>query len=181
MKPLLSAEQIAEGVDRLARELRAHYRAQAVTVLGVLNGSIILLSDLIRRLDLPLRIGLVQASSYSGIAEEPANLRLDLSMLPDINGRNVLLVDDIFDTGHTLAHLVEQLRLAGPKAIRTAVLLRKHGRRAASIEPDHVGFEIPDEFVVGYGLDYNDAYRNLPYIAVLDEADRSEQIVVRGS
>ena len=172
MKPLLTAEQIAEGVDRLARELRLHYGQQSVTVLGVLNGSIVLLADLIRRLDLPLRVALVQASSYRGMAEEPADLRLDLSMLPEINGRHVLLIDDIFDTGHTMARLIEQLRLTGPKSIRTAVLLRKHGRRAVSIEPDHVGFEIPNEFVVGYGLDYHDAYRNLPHIAVLEEGDR---------
>ncbi len=174
MKQLLSAEQIAEGVDRLALELHIHYGQQSVTVLGVLNGSIVLLADLIRRLELPLRVGLVQTSSYRGIAEEPAELRIDLSMLPDINDRHVLLVDDIFDTGHTMFRLLEQLRLAGPKSIRTAVLLRKHGRKAVSIEPDHVGFEIPNEFVVGYGLDYHDAYRNLPHIAVLEEADRRE-------
>ena len=91
-------------------------------------------------------------------------------MLPDIRGRDVLLVDDIFDTGHTLAALVEQIRTLGPRSVRSAVLLRKQGRQEVDLRPDHVAFEIPDEFVVGYGLDYQDAYRHLPYVAVLEAA-----------
>lgn len=171
MKRLLTAEQIEEGVSRLAAEVVDYYQGQALTILGVLNGSIVLLADLIRRLDLPLRVGLVQTSSYRGAATAPAPLRLELAMMPDIEGRHVLLIDDIFDTGHTLDGLIAQLRDARPASIRTAVLLRKHGRKAVSMEPDHVGFEIPNEFVVGYGLDYRDAFRNLPYVAVLEQGD----------
>ncbi|HEV2973250.1 MAG TPA: hypoxanthine phosphoribosyltransferase [Pirellulales bacterium] len=171
MKRLLTTEQIEAGVNRLAAEIREFYAGQALTIIGVLNGSIVLLADLIRRLDLPLRIGLVQTSSYRGSATEPASLRVDLGMMPEIHGRHVLLVDDIFDTGNTLAQLVAQLRGAGPASIRSVVLLRKHGRKAVSMEPDHVAFEIPNEFVVGYGLDYRDAYRNLPYVAVMEETD----------
>jgi hypoxanthine phosphoribosyltransferase len=170
MEKLLSAEQIDEGVGRLAEEIFTFYSGQPVTIVGILNGSIMLLADLIRRLDMPLRIALVQASSYRDTTESGA-LRLDMSMLPEIRGRQVLLVDDIFDTGNTLAALVEQVRQAGAASVRTVVLLRKHGRKAVSMEPDHVGFEIPNQFVVGYGLDYRDMYRNLPYVAVLAEAD----------
>jgi hypoxanthine phosphoribosyltransferase len=170
METLLSAEQIDEGIDRLAEEISTFYANRPLTILGVLNGSIMLLADLIRRLDLPLRIGLVQASSYRDSTQSGA-LRLDLSMLPEIRGRFVLLVDDIFDTGNTLAALVDQVRSAGAESVRTVVLLRKHGRKAVQMEPDHVGFEIPDQFVVGYGLDYRDLYRNLPYVAVLAESD----------
>ncbi len=169
MKPLLTAEQIDEGVSRLAAEIRQFYAGESLTILGVLNGSVVLLADLIRRLDLPLRVGVVQASSYRGTTHEPGPLRIDTSMVPDIRDRHVLLIDDIFDTGHTLSALIEQLRAAEPKSIRTVVLLRKHGRKAVPLEPDHVGFEIPNEFVVGYGLDYQDSYRNLPYVAVLEE------------
>ena len=171
MKRLLTTEQIEDGVNRLAAELGGFYAGRAVTIIGVLNGSIVFLADLIRRLDLPLRVGLVQASSYRGRATEPADLRVDLAMMPDIEGRHVLLIDDIFDTGHTLAKLMAHLREAQPLSVRSAVLLRKLGRKAVSMEPDHVVFEIPNAFVVGYGLDYCDAYRNLPYVAVLEDGD----------
>jgi hypoxanthine phosphoribosyltransferase len=171
VKRLLTAEQIEEGVNRLAAEIGEFYAGQAVTIIGVLNGSIVLLADLIRRLDLPLRVGLVQTSSYRGSTTEPTELRVELRMMPEIEGRHVLLIDDIFDTGNTLSNLFVQLRAAGPSSIRSAVLLRKHGRKAVAMEPDHVAFEIPNEFVVGYGLDYRDAYRNLPYVAVLEDGD----------
>ncbi|HEY2148857.1 MAG TPA: hypoxanthine phosphoribosyltransferase [Pirellulales bacterium] len=171
MKQILSAAEIEQGVNRLAAEVAGHYVDRPLTILGVLNGSVVLLADLIRRLDLPLRVGLVQASSYRGAATSPAELRVDLAMMPDIQGRHVLLIDDIFDTGHTLSNLMDQLREAKPTSVRSAVLLRKHGRKAVSMEPDHVVFEIPNQFVVGYGLDYQDAYRNLPYIAVLEDGD----------
>lgn len=171
MQQLLSSEQIDEGVSRLAAEILIFYAGRPLTILGVLNGSIVLLADLIRRLDVSLQVGLVQASSYRASGAEPGPLRIDLSMLPEIQGRHVLLIDDIFDTGNTLSALVEQLRQAGPESVRTAVLLRKHGRKAVPMEPDHVGFEIPNQFVVGYGLDYRDAYRNLPYVAVMEAGD----------
>lgn len=171
MQKLLSSEQIDEGVNRLADEISVFYAGRSLTILGVLNGSIMLLADLIRRLDLSLQVGLVQATSYGHRGAEPGPLRIDLSMLPEIRARHVLLVDDIFDTGVTLSTLVEHVRKAEPESVRTAVLLRKHGRKSVSMEPDHVGFEIPNQFVVGYGLDYRDAFRNLPYIAVMEEAD----------
>jgi hypoxanthine phosphoribosyltransferase len=171
MQQLLSSEQIDEGVSRLATEILVFYAGRPLTILGVLNGSIVLLADLIRRLDISLQVGLVQASSYRATGAEPGPLRIDLSMLPEIRGRHVLLVDDIFDTGNTLSGLVEQLRQARPESVRTAVLLRKHGRKAVPMEPDHVGFEIPNQFVVGYGLDYRGAFRNLPYVAVMEEGD----------
>jgi hypoxanthine phosphoribosyltransferase len=171
VKQLLTAEQIEEGVTRLAAEVSEFYAGKSLTVLGVLNGSIVLVADLIRRLDLPVRVGLVQTSSYRGPAVDPGPLHIDRAMTPDIQGRNVLLVDDIFDTGNTLSTLLAEIRGAGPASVRTLVLLRKHGRKAVSMEPDHVGFEIPNEFVIGYGLDYQDAFRNLPYIAVMEPGD----------
>jgi hypoxanthine phosphoribosyltransferase len=125
------------------------------------------LADLVRHLDLPLRIGLIQASSYRGDATTPGELRVQPELLPDLRGRHVLLLDDILDTGQTLAYLLDHLRGLGPASVRSGVLLRKLGRQRIAVEPDYRGFDIPDAFVVGYGLDYNDEYRNLPYIAVL--------------
>jgi hypoxanthine phosphoribosyltransferase len=169
VKVLLSAEQLREGVDRMAAEVAEFYSDRPLTIVGILTGSIVLLADLIRRIDMPLRVGLVQASSYRGAATEPGALTLNLDLLPDIQGRDVLLVDDIFDTGKTLVALIEQLKNFKPTSVRTAVLLRKHGRKAVAIEPDHVAFEIPNAFVVGYGLDYHDAHRNLPYLGALED------------
>lgn len=174
MRILLSPEQLAEGIDRLAAEITEYYQRRPVTILGVLNGSVILMADLIRRLDLPLRIGFVQACSYR-MSTEPGHLQLNLDTCPDIQGRHVLIVDDIFDTGHTLTALTEELKELKAASLRSLVLLRKHGRKAVAMEPDHVGFEIPNEFVVGYGLDYQDSYRNLPYVAALERHEIGHQ------
>ncbi len=171
MKQLLTTEQLDEGVTRLAAEIREFYAQKPLTMVAVLNGSIVLLADLIRRVDLPLKIGLVQASSYRGAATEPGDLQIEMAMVPVLRGRHVLLVDDIFDTGNTLSALLAEFRALKPASVRSLVLLRKHGRRTVAIEPDHVGFEIPNEFVVGYGLDYCDAYRNLPFVAVLEPSE----------
>ena len=171
VKQLVSEEQIRDGVGRLAVEIAEFYSPRSLTIVGVLTGSMVLVADLIRRLDMPLRVGVVQTRSYRGTATRPGALEIDNSMLPDITDRDVLLVDDIFDTGHTLSALVAQMQTLRPRSVRTAVLLCKQGRREVELRPDHVVFEIPDAFVVGYGLDYNDAYRNLPYVAVLEDDD----------
>jgi hypoxanthine phosphoribosyltransferase len=171
LKPLLSEDEIREGVRRLAGEIGPRYAGEALTVVGVLTGSLVLVADLIRQLDLPLRLGLVQAKSYRGAATRPGELSVDLAHLPDVRGRHVLLVDDIYDTGRTLAALLDALEGAGAASVRSAVLLRKRGRQEAARFPDHVAFEIPDVFVVGYGLDYQDQYRHLPYVAALDGGD----------
>lgn len=171
MHVLLSAEQVCEGVQRLAREIDLYYGGRSLTIVGVLHGSIVLLADLIRHLNMPLRVGLLQARSYRGGATRPGELTVNRDLIPDVRGRDVLLIDDIYDTGRTLATLVEQLHALGANSVRSAVLLRKTGRREVELLPDHVAFEIPDVFVVGYGLDYCERYRNLPYVAALDTAD----------
>lgn len=174
MKVLLSEEQIQAGVCRLASEVAAFYGRRPLTIIGVLTGSVVLLADLIRQLDMPLRVGVVQARSYRGAATRPGPLAVNADFLPELRGRDVLVVDDIFDTGHTLLELVTQLDESDPRSLRSLVLLRKLGRQRVALTPDHVGFEIPNEFVVGYGLDYQDMYRNLPYVAALDGAEQSE-------
>src|SRR5436309_12703728 len=127
------------------------------------------LSDLVRQLDLPVRIGLLQASSYRGPARAAGELQIGPELLPDVRGRHVLLLDDILDTGQTLQHLVRHLHSLGAESVRVAVLLRKQGRQKVPLEPDYCGFDIPDAFVVGYGLDFNDEFRHLPYVAVLSQ------------
>jgi hypoxanthine phosphoribosyltransferase len=168
MQVLLSAEQIQHRVAELARQIADDYRDQPVTIVGVLTGSLVFLADLIRRLDLRLKIGLLQASSYRGTATTPGELRFSSESLPDLRGRHVLLLDDILDTGQTLTRTVEYLKRLEPLSVRVAVLVRKRGRQEVAFEPDYTGFDIPNAFVVGYGLDYNDEFRHLPFIAILD-------------
>ena len=171
MNVLLTQTQLHEGVRRLAGEINGHYGQQPLVIVGVMTGSLVLVADLIRQLEMPLRVGVVQARSYRGSATLPGELTVHAELLPELVGRHVLVVDDIFDTGQTLGTLLEQFARLGPASVRSAVLLRKLGRQRVPIAPDHVGFEIPDAFVVGYGLDYRDEYRNLPFVAVLDAAD----------
>jgi hypoxanthine phosphoribosyltransferase len=168
---LLSEQRLREGVARLASEINDHYAGQPLTVVGVMTGSLMILADLVRQLAMPLRVGVVQARSYRGQATMPGALTIHADLLPEIAGRHVLLVDDIFDTGNTLATLLVHLQALRPASIRSLVLLRKQGRQQVEVVPDHVAFEIPDAFVVGYGLDYEDEYRNLPYVAALDAAE----------
>jgi hypoxanthine phosphoribosyltransferase len=164
---LIPAEKIQERVDELGRQIMRDYEGRPLTIVGVLTGSLMFLADLMRRLDLPLRIALIQTSSYRGEATIRGQLQVQSDLLPDLTGRHILILDDILDTGHTLAYLVRHIGGLQPASVKTAVLLRKLGRQEEAVEPDYCGFQIPDEFVIGYGLDYNDEHRNLPFIGVL--------------
>lgn len=162
---LISAERIRERVAELALQIKEHYGNKPITIVGVLTGCMMFLADLVRHLDLPVRLALIQASSYRGIQRGELHVQADL--VPDLRGRHVLLLDDILDTGQTLDHLVRHLRKVAPASLKVAVLLRKLGRQEVNLQPDWCGFDIPNVFVIGYGLDYNDEYRHLPHVAVL--------------
>ena len=170
MKVLLSEEQLSKGVRDLAEEINSTYGNQPLTIVGLLTGSIILLADVIRLLRMPLRVGVLQTSSYR-TGTERGNIQINSSLMLDVTGRDVLLVDDIFDTGHTLKEVSMLLQEFEPSSIKSAVLLQKTGCQEVELRPNFVVFEIPDQFVVGYGLDYCDQYRNLPYVAAMEPAD----------
>ncbi len=170
MKIILDESRLQEGVQRIADLIAREYQSRPITIIAIMTGSLVMLADLIRRLEMPLRIGLIQASSYRG-GTVSGSLTINDQMMLDIQDRDVILVDDIFDTGKTLSEIVQRMNLLSPKSIRTAVLLRKEGTQVVSFEPDYVAFKIPDEFVVGYGLDYEDQYRNLPYVCALEQKD----------
>lgn len=174
MKILVSEERIQAAVERVANEILEREQGRPLTVIAIMTGSIVFLADLIRKLDMPLRVGVIQTSSYRD-GSSRGRLTINSDMMPDIKDRDVLIVDDIFDTGHTLFEVIALLDEMQPRSVKSAVLMHKVSRTEVSIKPDYVGFEIPDEFVVGYGLDYNDAYRNLPFIAVLEPQDLAEQ------
>ncbi|HWL10740.1 MAG TPA: hypoxanthine phosphoribosyltransferase [Planctomicrobium sp.] len=168
IRPLIDAKTISDAVQELGNRLTSDYTGRELTVLGILTGSIVLVSDLIRQISVPHQLGFIPASSYRGTATAPGELALDLQFLPEIAGRDVLLVDDIFDTGRTLSTIQSKLLEFSPKSVQTVALLWKTSRREVDCVPDYFCFEIPDEFVVGYGLDYNEHYRHLPYLGVLE-------------
>ncbi len=171
VKRLIEAADIQARVTELGGQITADYRGRPLTVIGVLTGSLVLVSDLIRTIELPIRVGMIRASSYAGRTTTGGAVSIDLNLLPDIGGREVLIVDDVFDSGRTLTAIVERIKDAEAASVRAAVLLWKERPRETDWTPDYFGFKIPDVFVVGYGLDYNDEHRSLPYVAALDADD----------
>lgn len=164
---LIPEEEIQRAIDRLAADLTRSLRGVPLTVVSVLKGSFVFASDLVRRMPLPLHLSFATASSYGG-GTRPGELSLTLLPEPgELAGRHLLLLDDILDSGRTLARLRDELARLGPSGITTCVLLDKAARRAVPFEAEHRCFRIEDRFVVGYGLDFDGRYRNLPYVGVL--------------
>jgi hypoxanthine phosphoribosyltransferase len=165
---LLSEEQIAAKVAEMGARISADYEGRELTLVSVLKGSLPFMADLMRRISLPLRIDLMEVSSYGGATTESSGLvRILKDLSAPIEGRDVLLVEDIIDTGLTLNYLMRYLRGKNPHSIKICTLLDKPARRLVEIPLDYVGFEIPDAFVVGYGLDFGEVYRNLRFVGVL--------------
>ena len=151
----------------MAAQISNDYRDRELTVIAVLHGSLMFVADLLRRIPLPLKLDCLSVASYRGKGRSSGAVVFKQITVPDVAGRDVLILDDILDSGHTLAAVRETLETAKPHSIRVCVLLSKKKQRAREVDTDYVGFEIEDEFVVGYGLDFRGRYRNLPYIGVL--------------
>lgn len=164
---VITEEAIQEKVLEISRRLAKDYKDKELTLIGILNGSLVFLSDLIRQLPISLRLDTIGASTYGSSTFPRVETTLLSKLRIDVEGRDVVLVDDIIDTGATLHRVVEDVKKCNPRSLKTCVLLNRPSRRSIDIEPDYCGFQIGDEFVVGYGLDYDNRYRNLPYIAVL--------------
>jgi hypoxanthine phosphoribosyltransferase len=154
-------------LDEIAAQISTDYRDRELTVIAILNGSLMFMADLLRRIQLPLKLDCLSVASYHGKTETSGEVIFNQVAVPDVAGRDVLLLDDILDSGQTLAAIREKLKTAGPRTMRSCVLLKKRKRRGSAIDADYIGFEIEDEFVVGYGLDFMERYRNLPCIGVL--------------
>jgi len=165
-KVLISQRRLARRIRLLAHEIERDFSGRDLVVVAVLNGTVVFLADLLRRLTLPLRLDFMGVSSYR-LSASASDLVFTKELGLDVTGRDVLLVDDILDTGATLARVLARLRALRPRQIKVCVLLDKKARRVEDIKADYVGFSIPNQFVVGYGLDYAERYRNLPYIGVL--------------
>ncbi len=163
---LISRTQIHRRVRELAKQIESDFAGRDLVVVSLLNGTVMFLADLIRSLDMPLRLDFIGVSSYgSGTVSRELVFTKELRL--DVRDRDVLLVDDILDTGKTLTTVISKLQKLRPRQIKTCVLLNKPARRVENVQADYAGFEIPDLFVVGYGLDYAERYRNLPFVGVL--------------
>jgi hypoxanthine phosphoribosyltransferase len=157
---------IHKRLDEMAAQITADYSDRELTVIAILTGSLMFMSDLLRRIPLPLRLDCLSVVSYHGKTQTSGDVVFKLAV-PDVGGQDVLILDDILDTGYTLAAVRKKLQTAKPRSIRVCVLLSKRKQRARDVDADYIGFEIDDEFVVGYGLDFMERYRNLPYVGVL--------------
>jgi hypoxanthine phosphoribosyltransferase len=168
---ILTESQIEEKVRELAAQITKDYSDKPPIFIGILKGSVIFLSDLIRSIDLPIRLDFIAVSSYGSEMTSSGVVRIQYDLKTSIEGRDVLVVEDIVDTGLTLAYLMENFATRHPKSIKICALLDKKEARKSDIELkiDYVGFEVPDQFLVGYGLDYNEKYRNLPFVAAISE------------
>ena len=165
---LFDEPAIRKRLDEMAAQITADYSDRELVVVAILTGTLMFMSDLLRRIPLPLKLNCLSVASYHGKTRSSGEVLFKELCIPDVTGQDVLILDDILDTGHTLAAVREKLETAKPRSIRVCVLLSKRKQRARDVHADYVGFEIKDEFVVGYGLDFMERYRNLPYIGVLE-------------
>lgn len=164
---LLSEEDIQKIVERVGSEIREDYRGKNLVLVSVLKGSVIFMADLMRAIDMPLSIDFMVVSSYGSGTESSGTVKIIKDLDLDLTGQDLLIVEDILDTGRTLSSLIDILKMRNPNSIKVCTFLDKPERRVADIEADYVGAIVPDEFVVGYGLDFDQKYRNLPYLGVL--------------
>ncbi|WP_323782047.1 hypoxanthine phosphoribosyltransferase [Thalassovita sp.] len=162
---IISAKQIAARIEALAREIETEFATtNKLIVVGLLRGSFVFIADLVRELDLPVEVDFLEASSYGDAMESSREVRILKDLRGEIEGRDVLVVEDIVDTGYTLSHVLGLLKSRNPRRLRTIALLDKPSRRETDVKADWIGFDIPDDFVVGYGIDFAQRNRNLPFI-----------------
>lgn len=165
---LVSREQIQEAVKRLGKKLTEDYRGKDVVVVGILRGAAMFMADIVRAMDCYLEIDFMDVSSYGEAFESSGEVKILKDLDTRVAGRHILIVEDIIDTGRTLKYIVDLLKYRQAASVKVCTLLDKPERRVNDMEADYIGLEVPNEFVVGYGLDYKQKYRNLPYIGVLD-------------
>lgn len=165
---LVSEEQLQAKVAELGAQISADYEGRDLLLVSILKGAVVFMADLMRAVTIPCAIDFMVVSSYGGANTSSTGLvKIIKDLDQDLSGKDVLIVEDILDTGITLSHLMPMLQMRKPNSLRLCTILSKPSRRKADIEPDYCGFEVPDEFVVGYGLDYDEKYRNLPYVGAL--------------
>ncbi len=174
-RPIVTQEQMRARIRELGRQISADYAGKDVVLVGVLKGAYAFYADLARAIRIPVRVDFIVVASYGSGASTSGKVKLVTELTEDIKGKDVLLVEDIVDSGLTVQHLVKSLNKKKPRSVKVCTLLSKPDRRTVKVQVDYVGFKIPDQYVVGYGLDYQQKYRNLPYLAVLDQTDEQDE------
>jgi hypoxanthine phosphoribosyltransferase len=169
LKILISRDEIAKAVARLAREIKRDYQGKKPLFIGVLKGSFVFMADLIRRLDLPLEIEFIKLSSYGSARQSSGKVRVVQGLKTRIKGRDVLVIEDIVDTGITTSFLLEYLRKKKPASLKLCALTDKPSRHRVPVSIDYLGFTVPDKFIVGYGIDFDEKFRYLPHIYALED------------
>ena len=168
-KILISNDEIAKAVDRLACEIRRDYQDKQPLLIGVLKGSFVFIADLIRKIDLPLELDFIRLSSYGSACESSGTVKVIQGAKTPVKGRDVLVIEDIVDTGMTTYFLLNYLKRKRPASLKLCALTDKPSRRRVPVPIDYLGFTVPNEFIVGYGLDFNEKYRNLPHMYILED------------
>ncbi len=169
---LINEEEIAKKVYELAKNIEKDYKGEEVIFVGILKGACVFISDIIRKIDLDIRLDFMAVSSYGMSTQSSGVVKILKDLDSDIEGKNVVVVEDIIDTGLTLSYLRENLKARNPKSLKICTLLDKPERRKCDIPVDYAGFKIPDEFIVGYGIDCGEQFRNLPYIGIVEKKDK---------
>ena len=167
LKVLISEEEVDKRVQEIAKQIESEYKGKIITLICILKGSVFFTVNLAKHIDQDVRLEFIRVSSYDG-EESTGEIKMKLDLKDSIPGKDVRVVEDIIDTGRTLSYLLEYLKMKSPNSIKLCTLLDKPDRRVVDVNVDYVGFQIPDKFVVGYGLDANEKYRNLPYIGVIE-------------
>lgn len=167
MNVLINEARIAKRLDEMAKKINEDYKGKEIVLIGILKGSVVFMVELAKRLKSKVQFEFMEVSSYSGV-ETTGKVKISKDIKESIEGKDVLIVEDIIDTGITLTFLVDYLKLKNPNSLKIATLLSKPSRRIKELEVEYLGFQIEDKFVVGYGLDYNQNYRNLPYIGYIE-------------
>ena len=166
---LVTEEEITLKVKELGKQITEDYKDRDLMLIGILKGAVIFMSELAQNIELPVQMDFMAVSSYGKSSVSTGEVRIIKDLDFSVEGRNLLIVEDIIDTGYTLSYLIDNLKKRGAKSVKVCTLLDKPERRKADIHVDYLGFVVPDEFIVGYGLDYAEQYRNLPYVAALKE------------
>jgi hypoxanthine phosphoribosyltransferase len=174
-RPLVTQEQMRTRIRELGRQIASDYAGKDLVLLGVLKGAYAFYADLARAIRIPLRVDFIVVTSYGTRSKSSGKVKLVSDLTEPVTGKDVLLVEDIVDSGLTVNYLLKNLAKRKPRSIKVCTLLSKPERRTIDVDLQYVGFKIPNKFVVGYGLDYQQKYRNLPYLAALDQADEPEQ------
>lgn len=166
---LVTEEEIRERVKELGEEITKDYEGEEILVVGILKGAVIFMSELVQNIGKPVEMDFMAVSSYGKSSISTGEVRIIKDLDYSVKGKNILIVEDIIDTGYTLNYLIDNLEKRGAKSVKICTFLDKIGRREVDIPVDYIGYEVPDEFIVGYGLDYAEKYRNLPFVAALKE------------